>query len=105
MSNSEVLLNLPLEGAGGGPNIKSENGTGSAGVNGRKRTEPNGSIMKPEVKKKKSNKENISTESEPTRISRRLQDKAYKVSKNFGRESCKIVPTCESQRKIFILAN
>ena len=77
MSNSEVLLNLPLEGAGGGPNIKSENGTGSAG---RKRTEPNGSIIKPEVKKKKSNKENISTESEPTRISRRLQDKAYKVS-------------------------
>ena len=78
MSNSEVLLNLPLEGAGGGPNLKSENGTGNSTMS-RKRTEANGSILKPEVKKKKSNKENISSE-EPTRISRRLQDKAYKVS-------------------------
>jgi len=81
MSNSEVLLNLPLEGAGGGSNL-SENGTGS-----RKRSETNGgSLLKPEVKKKKSNKENILTE-EPTRISRRLQDKAYKQIEDDRKDS------------------
>jgi len=85
MSNSEVLLNLPLEGAGGGPNLKSENGTGNSTMS-RKRTEANGSILKPEVKKKKSNKENISSE-EPTRISRRLQDKAYKQIEDDRKDS------------------